>query len=654
MNRSHGHHKEQFNKKKYSKSGFSNGASKLQYCAANNKFVLSPFTPTMHEALYEVDAHLPWDLVVQVIVSVEKLSEMQETPTCPICLDILRVPQITRCGHCFCMTCAIRFLCFEEGTTQRPCPVCMHPMNSLELRSARIVFLDRAVATNEKHDIISTRHDKKSFALQLMKISKGSLFPEAVKFDPDVITERSILMNKILQPDQDLVMFSRFQLATVAWVRTQQALEQDQLMELHQDCLRSMQNGIEFNEKTNQIINADIEYLPSVELALEVLQGKQRAFEQQLLEATAKLKTISLSGYALCTDLIATSGTAPTFVAPHELLQRSSLKVEAEFAATSAQKAADRSFPSLPSRSPCAQKIPAVVQTFNSQTINATAPRCVGLASSNVTINPTDESYSYFYQAANGNPTFLHPMCMKALFTAASTIAPIAESCDSLNDKTVKHLLISLSSQLAASVIEVETLVVNHAARSRYPFLRHLPLGLASVQIVEIDLRQLVSKAALVPFQDEIIKRRQRRAKQKQMEAREAKVDEMKELQRALEVDDLLTRQAMLQEEEKQKLQSLFDSPSIVERPADASASAPGKAFMSDNRGNRTQASFAQITQGGGYFPALGESVKLRSTSNPSKASAEGSAANVWARGTAHPKMTDKTTKKGNTLFTFG
>lgn len=91
---------------------------RLQFCAANNRFVLSPLAPALEECLLDADAALPWGLVEQAIVPVEN------TLVCPICLDELRLPQLTRCGHVFCLTCALRFLSYaEDGPTQRPCPV---------------------------------------------------------------------------------------------------------------------------------------------------------------------------------------------------------------------------------------------------------------------------------------------------------------------------------------------------------------------------------------------------------------------------------------------------------------------------------------------------------------------------------------------------
>lgn len=125
-------------------------------------------------------------------------------------------------------------------------------------------------------------------------------------------------------------------------------------------------------------------------------------------------------------------------------------------------------------------------------------------------------------------------------------------------------------------------------------------------------------------------------------------------------------RQAVLQEEEAQRLRSLFDSPSIAASDAENTLQQQEIAAVSDNRGNRTHTSFAQIAGGGGYFPSLGETRILRAPAPaPAPAPAASSvAANVWSRGAVPPPAAPsvaasahvghKASKKGNSLLTFG
>ncbi|XP_062963586.1 putative tripartite motif-containing protein 61 [Cynocephalus volans] len=60
------------------------------------------------------------------------LAELQAEASCPICLDYLRDPVTTDCGHNFCSSCIHQ--CWEDLQDVFPCPFCLHycPDNSLK------------------------------------------------------------------------------------------------------------------------------------------------------------------------------------------------------------------------------------------------------------------------------------------------------------------------------------------------------------------------------------------------------------------------------------------------------------------------------------------------------------------------------------------
>ncbi|XP_062963580.1 tripartite motif-containing protein 75-like [Cynocephalus volans] len=60
------------------------------------------------------------------------LAELQAEASCPMCLDYLRDPVTTDCGHNFCGSCIRQ--CWEDLQDVFPCPVCLHhcPDNSLK------------------------------------------------------------------------------------------------------------------------------------------------------------------------------------------------------------------------------------------------------------------------------------------------------------------------------------------------------------------------------------------------------------------------------------------------------------------------------------------------------------------------------------------
>uniref|UniRef100_A0A7N5KER7 RING-type domain-containing protein n=1 Tax=Ailuropoda melanoleuca TaxID=9646 RepID=A0A7N5KER7_AILME len=59
------------------------------------------------------------------------LAEVQVGASCPTCLDYLRDPVTTDCGHNFCGSCI--YQCWEDLQDNLPCPICLHHLESLLL-----------------------------------------------------------------------------------------------------------------------------------------------------------------------------------------------------------------------------------------------------------------------------------------------------------------------------------------------------------------------------------------------------------------------------------------------------------------------------------------------------------------------------------------
>mmetsp|Transcript_9966 Transcript_9966/g.13038 ORF Transcript_9966/g.13038 Transcript_9966/m.13038 type:complete len:520 (-) Transcript_9966:796-2355(-) len=83
------------------------------------------------------NTHVDWDDVVTILIANEEQDGGKGRTCCPICLDDLTAPRMTRCGHIFCWLCLSRLFCFSSGKVAT-CPLCF---GFIELQEAKRVVL---------------------------------------------------------------------------------------------------------------------------------------------------------------------------------------------------------------------------------------------------------------------------------------------------------------------------------------------------------------------------------------------------------------------------------------------------------------------------------------------------------------------------------
>lgn len=110
----------------------------------------------------------------------------------------------------------------------------------------------------------------------------------------------------------------------------------------------------------------------------------------------------------------------------------------------------------------------------------------------------------YFYQASDGQPVFLHGLCVSLLVTEFGSL----ENCPNF---------------LEGPVLETESGLMTEDTRTRLRYLRHLPLG-ASYDLAELDLAALVSPATAAQHRTQLEARRKKRNKKERAERERARV----------------------------------------------------------------------------------------------------------------------------------
>jgi hypothetical protein len=81
-----------------------------------------------------VDFSVDWRDVEAVVIFHD---DVLESLRCPLCLDSVRAPRMTKCGHLFCLLCILRFFSFHDMAACK-CPLCGKTIRLEDLRQVDI------------------------------------------------------------------------------------------------------------------------------------------------------------------------------------------------------------------------------------------------------------------------------------------------------------------------------------------------------------------------------------------------------------------------------------------------------------------------------------------------------------------------------------
>ncbi|EFC49196.1 RING finger domain-containing protein [Naegleria gruberi] len=149
----------------------------------------------------------------------------------------------------------------------------------------------------------------------------------------------------------------------------------------------------------------------------------------------------------------------------------------------------------------------------------------------------------WYYQSSDCQMIFLHPLCSKMLIHEFQDYSNFPTN---LND---------------CPILEIETVELNEELRRRYPVLKHVPCG-CYISLVEIDMRNIVSKETINTFIKDIKHRKYRRDEKVRMRIREEQEEKKNEEKRKEE--ERLARERLIQELHISNFPELISTPPPV------------------------------------------------------------------------------------------
>ncbi|XP_020245527.1 RING finger protein 10 [Asparagus officinalis] len=369
------------------------------------------------------------------------------TVKCPICLDTPLCPQITSCGHIYCFPCILRYLLMGKGD---------HKGDSWEKCPLCFMMISSRDLCTIQIENVKQFHVGDNVHFTLLTRLKDSLVPSlknnqeegSLQYSSDGIND----------------LFSKFTLTSDVEFSAREAKS-------------DLNNWL---SKAESGFIDDLERLPYVCAALEQLEERIKSWLEQLtISGSPPLKnsaiTSSRSKVTNNTNKAGSNVLASTSASNHAsttALESGGRTSYSDLRHVKLDESSHTSFTHVPEHSSSSEKGLLFDEDRTSQ--------------------DTTERDSYtFYQAIDGQHLILHPLNMKCLLHHYGSYD-------------------MLPPRISGEILEMETLTQSEAIRKRYRYLSHFSLT-TSIQLCEIDLREILPTSSFAPFKEEIKKREKKR-----------------------------------------------------------------------------------------------------------------------------------------------
>ena len=605
---------------------------------------------------------MPWEAVrvVKYLVSPVGIQQQHQqqrqrdisTEICPICLDVMHCARITKCGHCFCLSCLVHHVQSFIDKTQHPkCPCCSIPLHLEDLRPVILV--------NVVHPSITTPK------FRFVKLHRGKDCPAPYLPVPDQPRRSAPLVAAPSAGDAD-APYSRFNYVDFGAYQQLLHANYQELLEIQQEeqghaqmsTLEELCLGLALQmvqQEQHKATEAAAEELLLQEQFLNPTAGIYLPQQPHLLAAAAvgsgeeerNSSWVPLSPTAAARSSTASSwdahegGDLPPVSTPDVVTaqaqepvsplpeQRSTahrgddpisdrnVTVASDHVGTMTRRERGDSIASYGAASAC---------SHYSQSSSGTRPIASGGGSMYL-----DEDDEYvLYQAEDGSLCFLSGFNMNCLRTEFSTAAPqvfderaTVTSLPSSLDQDEQNLQANQATRrpplpdvVEGRVLAVERVHLTADLRQRRRFLSHLPLY-SDLCFVEISMGHILSNRTKKAFKNEFQKRNQARLNQQKAEKRadererrkeEARINELKARMQRIDPSDEFFQPVVTPAAEPEPVMTGDAFGPVMSNQSSTPSAAAGDATRPappESESQTTTMSFSQICRAGEDFPTL-------------------------------------------------
>lgn len=444
--------------------------NKEQFLQANCQFVVK------EEGDYSIhgtdsDILVDWDLVEEIHLP------SHQVPSCPICLYPPVAAKITRCGHIYCWSCLLHYLSLSDKSW-RKCPICYEAIHKNDLKSV----VSTSKTTYAIGDYIT---------MCLMKRKRGSVISKPV--NQFSLSENPISLNDEASCFQKLLTASKSDVEKII--------------------------KREYNELMTQLLKEkDAPEACFLESALELLQERKQSIIYNGIIEKDMFEFLSLD------DKPESTIDTLSYNCKDKNYENCNHQIETMIDPFSDEDQEDNYY----SQSENANKYSLTFseeKIDNSSNENIISDSSLNFpeTSSQLSNSPKNniqkktktqgKDYYYFYQASDGQHIFLNAINVQMLVREYGSL----ELCPS---------------EINAKIIELEGVSMNESLRHRLRYLCHLPLT-CEFQIVELQMKPLISPVVFDSFVEELNKRdlmRKRKAKEERRRERHIEREENKKL----------------------------------------------------------------------------------------------------------------------------